>query len=159
MNELETIAPTAQLPAHRLEKIGTINNVIFYNDSKATTTASTWAAVQKLKNKPIHLFLGGLSKGVDRAPFIIQLKDAVKYIYCFGKEASELYKMCKNNDIPAMHFATLNDALDTCVTQIEPHDCVLLSPAGSSYDLYENYEHRGNHFKELIATYLQRFNI
>lgn len=156
---LHSITQTNCLPEHRTEKIGIINNVTFYNDSKATTTASTLAAVQKLKNKPLHLFLGGLSKGVDRMPFITQLKNDVHYIYCFGKEAQELYIMCKNNNIPAMHFTTLNEAFDKCINQIQPNDCVLLSPAGSSYDLYENYEHRGNHFKELVTTYLQRLTV
>ena len=156
---LHTLAQTTSLPAHRIEKIATINNVIFYNDSKATTTASTLAAVQKLHDKPLHLFLGGLSKGVDRAPFVAQLKNKVKHMYCFGKEAEELYKMCKSNDIPAMHFATLTTALDACIIKLEPHDCVLFSPAGSSYDLYENYEHRGNHFKELVISYQQRRNV
>ena len=152
---IQQVATLAHLPAHRLENIGTFNTITFYNDSKATTTASTLAAVQKLKDKPLHLFLGGLSKGVDRAPFVAQLKNNVKHIYCFGKEASELYKMCKNNGIPAMHFATLNDALAACINQIESRDCVLLSPAGSSYDLYENYEVRGNHFKELVEKYIK----
>jgi UDP-N-acetylmuramoylalanine--D-glutamate ligase len=152
---LQTIAAKTQLPAHRLEKIGSANNIIFYNDSKGTTTISTLAAVEKLKHYPLHLFLGGLSKGVNRAPFVAQLKNDVKYIYCFGKEAHELYIMCQNNNIPAMHFATLHDAVDACMKNVQPNDCVLLSPAGSSYDLYENYEHRGNHFKELIKRYLE----
>lgn len=150
-NALHAIASTVQLPAHRIEKINTINDVIFYNDSKATTTASTLAAIEKLKDRPLHLFLGGLSKGVDRGSFIAQLKHKVKHIYCFGKEAQELYVMCKNNDIPALHFATLDDAVAACIVAVEPHDYVLLSPAGSSFDLYENYEHRGNHFKELVT--------
>ena len=71
---LKTIAHTVQLPEHRIEKIATINNIDFYNDSKATTTASTLAAIEKLRNRPLHLFLGGLSKGVDRAPFIHNYK-------------------------------------------------------------------------------------
>jgi len=155
---LHTIASTTQLPAHRIEKICTINDVTFYNDSKGTTTVSTLAAVEKLKNHPLHLFLGGLSKGIDRSPFIVQLKNQVKHIYCFGKEADELYNMCVQNGISATKHINLNCAVDTCITTLQSGDCVLLSPAGSSFDLYENYEHRGNHFKELIATYLQRCN-
>jgi UDP-N-acetylmuramoylalanine--D-glutamate ligase len=156
INALHTVASTIKLPAHRVEKIKTINGVTFYNDSKATTTASALAAVEKLNHHPLHLFLGGLSKGVDRAPFVAQLKNKVKYIYCFGKEAQELYTMCKSNDIHAMHFATLDDAVAACTIAVEPHDYVLLSPAGSSFDLYENYEHRGNHFKELVTKYCDK---
>src|SRR5437773_6469174 len=83
-----------QLPEHRFEKIATINSVDFYNDSKSTTTASTLAAVEKLHHRSLHLFLGGLSKGVDRAPFIKQLARSVKRIYCFGEEAEQLHSLC-----------------------------------------------------------------
>lgn len=153
---LETIACTMQLPEHRIEKTGTINTIDFYNDSKATTTASTLAAVEKLHNRPLHLFLGGLSKGVDRAPFIAQLKNTVKHIYCFGREADALYTMCAYNNIPTSQHTTLDNAVHSCLLAIQPGDCVLLSPAGSSYDLYKNYEQRGKHFKELVTLYIQK---
>jgi UDP-N-acetylmuramoylalanine-D-glutamate ligase len=145
-----------KLPEHRLERIGHYNNINFYNDSKATTTASTLAAVEQLKKNPLHLFIGGLSKGVDRAPFIAQLKNQVKHIYCFGTEADALYAMCTKNAIPASRFNTLDGAFVACTIAITPGDCVLLSPAGSSYDLYENYEKRGNHFKELAKHYIRK---
>lgn len=152
---LQKIAHTIQLPEHRIEKIATINNIDFYNDSKATTTASTFAAVEKLCNRPLHLFLGGLSKGVDRAPFIQQLQNHVKHIYCFGKESQSLYEMCTTYKIPTTQCNTLNEAVIACTNTIQSGDCVLLSPAGSSYDLYENYEQRGKHFKELIMKYIK----
>ena len=156
---LQTVAATITLPEHRVEKIGNINNIDFYNDSKATTTASTLAAVKKLHNRPLHLFLGGLSKGVDRAPFVAQLKNHVKYIYCFGKEAESLYAMCTANHIAATYFSTLDDAVSACTLAITSGDCVLLSPAGSSYDLYDNYEERGKHFKELIQQHIDSQNV
>ena len=154
-NILHPVAATLQLPAHRLEKIASVDSVDFYNDSKATTTASTCAAVEQLKNRPLHLFLGGLSKGVDRAPFIAQLKNTVNFIYCFGSEAQELHTMCKKNNIPSAAFADLHTAFSACALTIKPGDSVLLSPAGSSYDLYKNYEERGNHFKKLVEDYIQ----
>src|SRR4030095_6346605 len=153
---LQTIATTLTLPEHRMEKIGIFNNIEFYNDSKATTTASTLAAVEKLKNRYLHIFIGGLSKGVDRAPFIMQLKNNVKHVYCFGNEADALYAMCVNNTISASHHITLEEALNHCLSMALPGDCVLFSPAGSSYDLYKNYEERGNHFKKLLAKYIQK---
>ncbi|HSC24874.1 MAG TPA: UDP-N-acetylmuramoyl-L-alanine--D-glutamate ligase [Candidatus Babeliales bacterium] len=153
---LQKITHTVLLPEHRIEKIYSFNNINFYNDSKATTTASTLAAVQKLKNSQLHLFLGGLSKGVDREPFIAQLKNNVKHIYCFGKESNLLHAMCSKFEISATPFTTLNEAFTSCSAMLQPGDCVLLSPSGSSYDLYENYEQRGKHFKELIAHYIQK---
>ncbi len=152
---LKKAAQHVQLPEHRVEKVGTLNNIDFYNDSKATTAASTLAAVEKLSKRPLHLFIGGLSKGVDRAPFIKQLHNQVKHIYCFGKEAEALYAMCIAHNIPATHYTTLNEAVVTCTTLMQSGDCVLLSPAGSSYDLYDNYEQRGKHFKELVINFIQ----
>ena len=159
LSAMQSVTKTQCLPAHRMEYVGTINNVMFYNDSKATTTASTLAALEKLKNNALHLFLGGLSKGVNRASFITQLKNKVHYVYCFGKEALHLYEMCMQNDISALHFATLDDAFAACMQAIRPHDYVLLSPAGSSFDLYTNYEKRGDHFKQLFSYYEQRLRI
>ena len=153
---LQTIASTVQLPSHRIEKVTSINNIDFYNDSKATTTASTLAAVKKLHHRPLHLFLGGLSKGVDRTSFIAELKDYVKHIYCFGKEATILHNMCNTYNIPSASFTTLTQAMEFCTQKLQANDCILLSPAGSSYDLYENYEQRGNHFKELVISYVQK---
>lgn len=159
LSAMQSIAQTQSLPAHRMEYIGTINNVIFYNDSKATTTISTLAALEKLHDKTVHLLLGGLSKGVDRASFITQLKNKAHYVYCFGKEAALLYDMCIKNDISATPFINLDDAFKACMQTIRPHDCVLLSPAGSSFDLYTNYEERGEHFKTLFSHYQQRQSV
>ena len=59
-------------------------------------------------------------------------------------------------NIPTTQCTTLNEAVVACTNTIQSGDCVLLSPAGSSYDLYENYEQRGRHFKELIMRFIQR---
>ncbi|MDZ4154462.1 UDP-N-acetylmuramoyl-L-alanine--D-glutamate ligase, partial [Methylicorpusculum sp.] len=92
--KITTWAPSLNLPAHRLEKVATIAGVDFYNDSKATTPQSTLAAVKRLQGKPVTLFLGGLSKGIDRSAMIKQLQGQVKMVYCFGKEAAKLSTHC-----------------------------------------------------------------
>ena len=136
---------------NRLEKVYTINGIDIYNDSKSTVPQATLAAVAKLKSKPIHLFLGGLSKNIDRAPLIAQLKNMnVSIIYCFGQEANQLQAMCKKETIPSCSYATLDDALAACFVQAKPDENILFSPAGSSFDLFENYEKRGEYFKKLI---------
>ncbi|HMK33206.1 MAG TPA: UDP-N-acetylmuramoyl-L-alanine--D-glutamate ligase, partial [Nitrosopumilaceae archaeon] len=137
ISALHALSNTVTIPEHRLEKCTSFNNIDFYNDSKATTVASSLAAVAQLKTKPLHLFIGGLSKGVDRSSFIAQLKNQVKYIYCFGKEAQILYGLCIQNNIPATQHETLEIAFNSCLSRTQSGDCVLLSPAGSSYDLYE----------------------
>ena len=138
------------LPAHRFEKVATVNQIDFYKDSKRATPASTLAAVQKLHNKPIILFLGGLSKGIDRTKLIKDLKNHVKIIYCFGSEAQELYNACTMHTIPAYCSDTLDKAFHACIDNLQPGDQVLFSPAGSSFDLFKNYQDRGNYFKKLV---------
>ncbi|HEV2601874.1 MAG TPA: UDP-N-acetylmuramoyl-L-alanine--D-glutamate ligase [Candidatus Babeliales bacterium] len=141
------------LPAHRLEKVITKNGITFYNDSKSTTPQATLAAVNALQNRPIHLLLGGLGKGVDRAPLIAQLKGLVHSIYCFGGEADELYRLCGQVGVPAYHAGTLEESFDLCMQQAKSGDQILLSPAGASYDLFKDYQERGEAFKHMAIDY------
>ncbi|GMU19139.1 MAG: UDP-N-acetylmuramoylalanine--D-glutamate ligase [Candidatus Babeliales bacterium] len=141
-----------ELPEHRMEKIATIANIDFYNDSKATIPASTLAAIEKISNRPIVLFLGGISKGVNRADFVSQLKNKVRMIYCFGKEAEQLKSFCDLNNIPAFSFINLEQAFDNLCNSMNAQDQILFSPAGASYDLYTDYRERGDHFKKLVES-------
>ncbi len=131
---------------HRLEPIATINNVCFYNDSKATVTQATEAAAKKLaqQKKPLILILGGLGKGVDRSGLVNALKEisSIKKIYCFGAE----------RDVFGLDdtFETLDQVLDDIFVTMQSGDQVLFSPSGSSFDLFNNYQHRGDVFKELV---------
>jgi UDP-N-acetylmuramoylalanine--D-glutamate ligase len=95
--------------------------------------------------------LGGYSKGVDRSNLIKCLKGKVKYIACFGAEANNLHIHCINNGIPASAHTTLDNAFIQALDQSATGDIVLLSPAGSSYDLFVNYQERGEYFKHLVA--------
>lgn len=146
-------ANACTLPDHRLRTIATINNVAFLNDSKSTTPLSTIAAVDTLKQTPIHLFLGGLSKGIDRAPLIKHLRTKIHHVYCFGKEAELLAALCKEYNVSHCASATLEQAFSACIQKIRPGDSVLFSPSGSSFDLFENYEQRGNRFIALVEQY------
>ncbi|MFC1842292.1 UDP-N-acetylmuramoyl-L-alanine--D-glutamate ligase [Candidatus Dependentiae bacterium] len=141
--------------AHRLEKIATIEGVTFYNDSKATTGASTLAAIKKLhsekdNNSNIILLLGGLSKGVDRAPLIKEIKDYTKQIISFGKEAQILRNMCQKEEVGCKSFDTLEKTIKAAFAQATKGDIILLSPAGSSFDLFQDYQARGERFKEIV---------
>lgn len=138
---------------HRVELVAKINEVTFYNDSKSTTIQATRAAIEKLQDTPIHLFLGGLSKGVDRSVLLEQLNGHVYFVYCFGAEAEQLFSFCATYNISARAFATLDAAFEYCIAQVKPGHQVLLSPSGSSYDLFLNYEERGKHFKKLVKSY------
>ena len=150
-NLIELVANIA-LPEHRLEHVVTINGIDFYNDSKGTTTAATLAAVEKLKNRPIILMLGGLGKGVDRTELIRQLKPNVKAIICFGKERDILAAGCREYRVACDTAETLEQALDACIKIAIPGDQIVLSPAGSSYDQFKNYEERGTFFKQCVQN-------
>jgi len=140
------------MPEHRIEYVATIRDAQFYNDSKSTTPTATLAAVQRFCDKPIHLLLGGLSKGIDREPLIQQLRNKVKMVYCFGKEAKELRALCAKHLVPALAFPSLEESVAASSSAAQPGDIILLSPAGSSYDLFQNFEHRGRVFKDLVAS-------
>jgi len=131
---------------HRLELFKTINNIDFYNDSKATVIQSTQAALQKLdqKNKPIILILGGLSKGVDRQPLVEHLSSIknLKKVFVFGTNCKDLSSF--------ETYSSLEQTVSAILQIAQPGDLVLFSPSGASFDLFDNYQHRGEVFKELI---------
>ncbi|MEX0849794.1 MAG: UDP-N-acetylmuramoyl-L-alanine--D-glutamate ligase [Candidatus Dependentiae bacterium] len=136
---------------HRLEYINTWNEISFYNDSKSTTPASTLAALQQFDPTKTILFLGGLSKGIDRSFFIKQLPRKLCYVICFGQESEHLKQLCNLNNIPSTAYDNLNFAFKHSISIAKPGNIILFSPAGSSFDLYENYQKRGNHFKQLVT--------
>ncbi len=151
---LPSIATSTIIPAHRMEKI-TREKIVFYNDSKATTPTSTLSAIQCLTGQSIVLFLGGLSKGLDRSDLVRALQKKVTRIYCFGKEAATLHHWCNTYAIPSSAHDTLDEAFYLCMQNKKEQDIILFSPAGSSYDLFKDYEERGNHFKQLITNYFK----
>lgn len=138
------------LPEHRFENIGTHYGITFYNDSKATITESTLASLKRCGRKPVVLILGGLSKGTDRTDLIKALPITVKAIVCFGKEADMLHELCKAQGFISSSHTTLADAWKASLRLATAGDIVLFSPAGTSFDLFKNYEERGKAFKALI---------
>lgn len=132
---------------HRLELFTTINGIDFYNDSKSTVIQATQAALNNLnkKNRPIILILGGLSKGVDRSKFIESLSKRyknLKEVFFFGAEAN-LFNNLKT-------YSNLDLVLEEIKKIEKSGDQILFSPSGSSFDLFNNYMHRGKVFKDLV---------
>ena len=148
----QEIITTSTALEHRLEKVATINGITFYNDSKATVPEATLAAVNTLQPGPILLLFGGLSKGIDRKPFMQQLKNKVAHVFCFGAEAQQLKQWCTEYSISASKFKNLQKAFRSCKHHAKPGDSVVLSPGGSSFDLFTNYQERGHAFKDLIKS-------
>ena len=136
---------------HRLEKVSVVNGVEFINDSKATVPEASLAAVNLYNKKNMILLLGGLSKGVDRKYLVSQLLD-VKKIICFGQESDKLLALCDEFGVNSQACATLDKAFFYACEVAQEGDTVLLSPSGSSFDLYKNYLERGEHFKKLVRA-------
>lgn len=146
-----------EVPEHRMEFVANYKNITFYNDSKSTIPEATLAAINQLENQPIILFLGGLSKGVDRTNLIKKLKNKVKLIICFGAEAKQLHQLCELNKIKSYCYNNLEDAFKGLTYLIDFNDIsngdnVVFSPSGSSFDLFKDYQDRGNQFKRLVHT-------
>ncbi len=142
---------------HRLETVCTINDALIINDSKSTTPASTLAALESQNASRIVLFLGGLSKGIDRSELIQSLKSNIEVI-CFGAESEQLFNFCKKYSVAATQHATMKDAIAHCMKIIKQKDVVLFSPSGSSFDEFDNFEHRGNQFKRIVLSYKSQFD-
>ena len=138
---------------HRFEKFATHNETTFYNDSKSTVWQSTKEAVKALCNESCILFLGGLSKGANRTPLIQYLQDKQITVFSFGKEAERIKILCEQYKISCKSFQNLETAVNECFKQNLPKN-ILFSPAGSSFDLFKNYQERGNVFKQLVTTQL-----
>jgi len=148
INEAAAYIDTIAKPEHRLEFIGNVGGKFFYNDSKATTPTATIAALEQFKDKSVTLILGGVSKGVDRTPFMRSLPPQVSRVICFGGEANDLAAACTLENVTVC--ASLEDVIKNAHEKSAPGEIILFSPAGASYDLFANYVERGNLFKKLL---------
>jgi UDP-N-acetylmuramoylalanine--D-glutamate ligase len=134
---------------HRLEYVDTINGVEYYNDSKATNVDATEKAVAAFPGD-IHLILGGKDKGAPYSPLAALLRERVRAIYTIGAAAGIIESGLRGT-VPIQSCETLANAVAAAAKAARPGDVVLLSPACSSYDQFENYEQRGRVFKQLVC--------
>ena len=134
---------------HRLEYVATINGVEYYNDSKATNVDATAKAVAAFSGG-IHLILGGKDKGSPYTPLSPLLRERVRAVYTIGSAAAKIESQLRGV-VPIHSCETLAKAVNAAAAAAQPGDVVLLAPACSSFDQFENYEHRGRVFKQLVA--------
>lgn len=135
---------------HRLEHVRTVNGVEYINDSKATNINAVWYALDSF-NVPVTLILGGRDKGNDYSELEDQIREKVHTIIAIG-EAKPLIEEQLKSVVPNLETVkTMNEAVRAAKNVAKRGEVVLLSPACSSFDMYENYEHRGNEFKKAVA--------
>ena len=150
--EAETTAKNFQPLAHRLEYVGEKNGVVYYNDSISTIPQATIEALKALK-KVQTLILGGMDRGIDYSPLVEQIGEfEVKNIAFVGQAGKRIYKEMKEkaNNYNCLLSDDYKEIVSWCKANTQKEKICLLSPAASSYDMFTNFEHRGEVFKQLI---------
>lgn len=137
---------------HRLEPVGSINGVQFINDSKATNVDSVWYALDSMTT-PIILILGGQDKGNDYGQIQALVSGKVKAIVCMGVDNAPIHAAFDALGIPVVDTASAEKAVAAALGLATAGDTVLLSPACASFDLFKNYEDRGQKFREAVQKY------
>ncbi|MGN7515055.1 MAG: UDP-N-acetylmuramoyl-L-alanine--D-glutamate ligase [Allomuricauda sp.] len=136
---------------HRLENVLKINHVEYINDSKATNVNATFYALDGIK-KPIIWIAGGVDKGNDYSELMPLVREKVKAIICLGVDNSKLIDAFGNVIDLMVETYSMEEAVKVAYKVAERGDAVLLSPACASFDLFKNYEDRGDQFKNAIKN-------
>jgi len=138
---------------HRLEEVRTVDGVLYVNDSKATNVNAVWYALESF-DRPIVLIAGGRDKGNDYTNLKPLVRDRVRAVVALGESAEKVERELGEEAPDRSRAETMEDALSQSQRAAQPGDVVLLSPACSSFDMYENYEDRGDTFRRLVETLL-----
>ena len=133
---------------HRLEIVRVLEGVMYVNDSKATNVDSVWFALRSF-DRPVFLILGGQDKGNDYNQIKSLVLERVKKIYAIGSSAEKIFNFF-HSLIKVEVKISLEDAVISASKETRNGEVVLLSPACASFDMFDNYEHRGKVFKETV---------
>ncbi len=142
---------TFQSLEHRMEPVAKIKGVQFINDSKATNVNSTWFALESI-DKPTILILGGVDKGNDYSLLNDLVKEKVKAIVCMGVDNRKIHEAFGDIVSLIVNASSAEEAVKAAFHFSDKGDVVLLSPACASFDLFKNYEDRGNQFKHAVKN-------
>ncbi|HEB37010.1 MAG TPA: UDP-N-acetylmuramoyl-L-alanine--D-glutamate ligase [Candidatus Aminicenantes bacterium] len=135
---------------HRLEKVATIRGVDFYNDSKATNVDATSKSIQSFDRK-IILILGGRDKGGDFKKLRKPVKENIKRIILLG-EATEKIRTTLKGIVPMETVSSIEEAVRLGYSRAKPQEVMLLAPACTSFDMFQNFEERGKVFKREVLS-------
>ncbi|MDX8338585.1 UDP-N-acetylmuramoyl-L-alanine--D-glutamate ligase [Draconibacterium sp. IB214405] len=136
---------------HRLERFLKVHGIEFINDSKATNVNSSWYALESV-HKPVIWIAGGVDKGNDYTMLQGLVTNKVKAIVCLGKNNAKLHEAFGDCVADIVDASSMEEAVKAAYYLARNGDTVLLSPACASFDLFENYEDRGNQFKKEVRN-------
>jgi UDP-N-acetylmuramoylalanine--D-glutamate ligase len=154
----ETIT-TFQSLEHRLEEVATLENVVFFNDSKATNVGATLKSLESFDRK-IILILGGRDKGGNFELLKRPVEERVKKILLIGEAADKIARALENHDaIPMEPVSSLREAVELGFEAASPGEVVLLAPACTSFDMFQNFEERGRVFKREVFRFVDRIKM
>jgi UDP-N-acetylmuramoylalanine--D-glutamate ligase len=139
--------------AHRMEMIGTFNGRTFINDSKATTVGAVEMALSSIPYGSV-LIMGGRTKGDDYSRLSRTIEEKVKHLILIGESANDFKKYYKN--VPGEIAKSMDDAVRKAVKASSIDDVILLSPACASFDMFTNFEERGEKFKEAVLKLAEK---
>lgn len=130
---------------HRLQYVGEINQVKFYNDSKSTNILATQKALSGFDNSKVILIAGGLDRGNEFDELVLDIK-GLKKMVILGESAARVKRAADQAEVSYLDASDIRDATRKAFSVAEPGDIVLLSPANASWDMYKNFEVRGDEF-------------
>ena len=130
---------------HRLQYVGEINQVKFYNDSKSTNILATQKALSGFDNSKVILIAGGLDRGNEFDELVPDIK-GLKKMVILGESAARVKRAADQAEVSYLDASDVRDATRKAFSVAEPGDVVLLSPANASWDMYKNFEVRGDEF-------------
>jgi UDP-N-acetylmuramoylalanine--D-glutamate ligase len=137
---------------HRCQLVRNRRGVKWYNDSKGTNVGATQAAIEGLGDHlpgKLILIVGGVGKNADFSPLLGGMEKYARHIVLIGQASRELADLIDGR-VPISFAASMQEAVDRCDAVAQPGDCVLLSPACASFDMFKNFEHRGQVFSEIV---------
>lgn len=137
--------------AHRMQVVEEFSGVRFINDSKATNVNATYFALESVK-RPVVWIAGGVDKGNDYQDLMPLVREKVKAIICLGTDNAKLINTFSHVVDQMVEVTSMSDAIAQAMRYTERGDTVLLSPACASFDLFRNYEHRGEEFIKTVKA-------
>jgi UDP-N-acetylmuramoylalanine--D-glutamate ligase len=135
--------------AHRIERVHDARGVTFYNDSKGTNVASTIKALESFP-EPVILIAGGKGKGQDFAPLAAAARGRVRNAVLIGADRDQIRRALHGAGVATEYAESMEEAVRLASRRARIGDVVLLSPACASFDMFQNYEHRGEVFKDAV---------